>query len=284
MRFRFFLFWCCCFTLLLIGGWLLFCHQVVESRDVQVEEQEFVFPQWPSSAPPVRAVVLADPHLAFWDGGKLDRIVETIQRLQPDVIFLLGDFPYGVLPRFSLKEEVCYEKLAPLAQTAPVFYVIGNHDVSYRRLKSEFRRLGFACCNNSTRRYRFSAGQPLDICGCTWSYGPKLDSYLPRNVTQSDDVPLLVIAHYPESFYRHPLPAADLVLAAHTHGGQICDSTGLPLFPFGSLTREQARGGWHRGAGELPLYITRGIGMSKLPIRLNCPGEITLFTLRGSAE
>lgn len=284
MRFRFFLLWCCCFSLLLTGGWLLFCHQVVESRDVRVEEQEFVFPEWPADAPPVRAVVLADPHLAFWDGDKLDRIVATIRDRQPDVILLLGDFPYGVLNRFSLKEEICYEKLALLAQTAPVFYVIGNHDWYYRHMKEAFRQLGFARCDNCTRRYHFSATQPLDICGITSSYGPKLESHLPRNAAQTDDVPLLMIAHYPESFYRHPLPAADLVLAAHTHGGQICDASGLPLLPFGTLTREQARGGWHRGAGGLPLYITRGIGMSKLPLRLNCPGEITVFTFRGSAR
>lgn len=283
MRFRFFLLWCCCFTLLLTGGWLLFCHQVVESRDVQVVEQEFTFPQWPADAPPVRAAVLADPHLAFWDGEKLDRIVRMIQELRPDVIFMLGDFPYGVLNRFSLKEDVCYEKLAPLAETAPVFYVIGNHDGYYRRMRTGFRRLGFASCENATRRWRFSPTQPLDICGLTWSYGPKLDRHLPRNVAQAGDAPLLVISHYPESFYKHPLPCADLVLAAHTHGGQICDRLGMPLFPFGMLTREQARGGWHEGAGGTPLYITRGIGMSKLPVRLNCPGEITLFLLRGGA-
>lgn len=284
MRFRFFLLWCLLFTLFLLSGWGLFCHQVVSSRDIRVETQELAFSQWSADSPPVRTVVLADPHLAFWEGEKLERIVRTITELQPDLILLLGDFPYGVINRFSLPEEECYAKLAPLAELAPVCYVIGNHDWYYRRMKTEFQRLGFLDCREATRRLHLCNGQTLDVIGFTWSYGAKLDRHLPRNITAAGDVPLLGIAHYPESFYKHPLPQVDLVVAGHTHGGQICDSTGMPLRGFGMLTREQTRGGLHTRADGKPLYITRGIGMSRIPIRLNCPAEITLLLLKGSAR
>lgn len=284
MRFRFFLLWCLLFTLLLLSGWGLFCHQVVQTRNFRVEEQELVFPQWSAEAQPVRAVLLADPHLACWEGQKLERIVQTIVALKPDLILLLGDWPYGVGTRFSLPEEECYAKLAPLAEAAPVLYVIGNHDWYYRRMKEEFRRLGFLSCGEATRRLHVGAGQALDVVGFTWSYGSKLDRHLPKNIAGAGDVPLLGIAHYPESFYRYPLPQVDAVLAGHTHGGQICDETGMPLRGLGGLTREQTRAGWHTRPDGKPLYITRGIGMSRIPLRLNCPGEITLFTLRGGRE
>lgn len=283
MRFRFFLLWCLLFTLFLLTGWGLFCHQIVSARDIRVETQEFTFPQWPAEAPPVRAVVLADPHVAAWEGEKLDRIVRMIIALKPDVIFLLGDLPYGVINAHSLPEEECYEKLAPLAQAAPVLYVIGNHDWYYRNLHREFRRLGFLNCSENTRRLHFGNGCTLDIAGFTWSYGQRLDHYLPKNKAAVDDVPLLAIAHYPESFHKHPLPQVDLALAAHTHGGQICDNNGMPLRGFGMLTPEQARGGWHTRPDGKPLYITRGIGMSRIPLRWNCPAEITLLLLKGSA-
>lgn len=284
MRFRFFLLWCIVFTALLLGAWGIFCHQVVSSRDIRVETQAFAFPQWSADAPPVRAVVLADPHLAFWEGEKLERMIRIITELEPDVILMLGDFPYGVVNRFSLPEEECYRKLAPLAQVAPVFYVIGNHDWYYRRMKEEFRRLGFRSCAESTRRLHFGDGRALDIIGFTWSYGAKLDRHLPNNIAAAGDVPLLGIAHYPESFFRHPLPRVDLVVAGHTHGGQLCDRRGMPLRSFGMLTPEQARGGLHTRPDGKPLYITRGIGMSKLPLRLNCPAEITLLLLGGSTN
>lgn len=283
MRFRFFLFWCVAFTVLLLGAWGLFCHQVVSSRDIRVEKQEFSFPQWPAGGAPARVVVLADPHLALWEGAKLERIVRTVTELNPDLILLLGDFPYGVGNRFSLPEEKCYEKLAPLAGVAPVCYVIGNHDWYYRHMKSEFLRLGFLNSAENTRRLHLRNGQTLDVIGFTWSYGAKLDRHLPNNIAAAGDVPLLGIAHYPESFYKHALPQADFVIAGHTHGGQLCDSKGMPLRGFGMLTREQARGGLHTRPDGKPLYITRGIGMSKIPIRLNCPAEITLLLLKGSA-
>lgn len=282
MRLRRFLLWCAFFTALLLGLWAVFCHQVVQSREFRVETQEVALPHWPKVAPAVRAVVLADPHVARWEGDKLQRVVATIAALKPDVIFMLGDIPYGVVHAFSLPEQEVYAKLAPLAKVAPVFYVIGNHDWYFRRMRSEFRRMGFIPCGENTHRYWFSASQPLDITGFTWSYGPKLDRNMPRNHAAAGEVPQVILAHYPESFYKHPLPAASLILCAHTHGGQMCDREGMPLFPFGALTREQARGGWHSAAGGTPLFITRGLGMSQLPLRLNCPGEITLLLLKGT--
>lgn len=282
MRFRLFLYWCLFFALFLLSGWGLFYHQVVCSRDIRVETQEFSFPQWPADSPSVRAVVLADPHLAFWEGEKLERIVRTITELKPDLILLPGDFPYGVSTRFSLPEEECCEKLAPLASAAPVCYITGNHDVHFRSMKSEFKRLGFLRCCETTRRLHLRNGRELDIIGFTRSYGGTLNRDLPKNIAAAGEVPLLGIAHYPDSFYRHPLPQVDLVVAGHTHGGQLCDSTGMPLRGLGSLTREQTRGGLHTRPDGKPLYITRGIGMSRLPIRLNCPAEITLLLLKGS--
>lgn len=281
MRFRLFLYWCIVFSVLLLGAWGLFCHQLDCSRDIRVETQEFSFSQWPAETPPVRAVVLADPHLAFWEGEKLERIVHTITELKPDLILLLGDLPYGVVNRFSLPEEECYRRLAPLAEKAPVFYIIGNHDWYYRHMKAEFKRLGFINAAENTRRLHLATGQTLDIIGFTWSYGSKLERHLPNNIAETGDVPLLGIAHYPESFFMYPLPQVDLVLAAHTHGGQICDKDGMPLRGMGKLTREQTRGGLHTRPDGQPLYITRGIGMSRIPLRLNCPAEITLLLLKG---
>lgn len=282
MRLRWFLLWLTFFTALILGLWGLFCHLVVQSHEFRIETHEVTLPHWPKETPAVRAVLLADPHTARWEGRKLERVVATIEALKPDVIFMLGDFPYGVVRALSLPEQELYAKLAPLSQAAPVFYIIGNHDIYFRRMRPEFRHMGFIPCGENTRRYWFSASQPLDITGFTYSYGPKLDRYLPRNHATADNVPQVVLAHYPESFYKHPLPSVDLILCAHTHGGQICDKQGMPLFPFGKLTREQARGGWHEAAGGTPLYITRGLGMSRIPLRLNCPGEVTLLLLKGS--
>lgn len=284
MRLRFFLLWCLLLTVLILGAWGVFCRMVVSSRDIRVEEQEYALPQWSAETPPLRVVVLADLHLAAWEGEKLDDIVQRTLALRPDLILLLGDLPYGVCNSLSLPEEECYTKLAPLAEAAPVAYIIGNHDWYYRRLRASFRKLGFLNLGEATRRLHFAGGQVLDIIGFTWSHGPVLTKRLPNNVAQAGDVPMLGLAHYPESFYRHPLPEVEAVLAAHTHGGQLCDADGMPLRGLGILTREQTRGGWHKRPDGKALYITRGIGMSIFPLRLNCPAEITLLRLKGAGE
>lgn len=281
MRLRFFLLWCFLLTVLMLGAWGVFCRMVVDSRDIRVEEQEYALPQWSADTPPLRVVVLADLHLAAWEGKKLDGIVRRTLALNPDLILLLGDLPYGVRNSLSLAEDECYEKLAPLAEAAPVAYVIGNHDCYYRHMRESFRKLGFLNCGEATRRLHFDAGQQLDIIGFTWSYGSPLKRYLPNNAAQAGEVPLLGIAHYPESFYQHPLPQVELVLAGHTHGGQLCDADGMPLRALGGLTREQTRGGRHTRPDGKQLYITRGIGVSNIPLRHHCPAEITLLHLKG---
>jgi len=95
--------------------------------------------------------------------------------------------------------------------------------------------------------------------------------------------PRFVMMHHPESFTLFPANTAPVAVAGHTHGGQIR----LPFTPKWSwltFTKEDRVhvDGWIDGYGQQSnhLYVNRGIGFSILPIRINCPPEITLFTLR----
>ena len=98
-----------------------------------------------------------------------------------------------------------------------------------------------------------------------------------------EGAPRLVLMHNPESFAELPGGAAPLAMAAHTHGGQVR----LPFTPewtWMTYTREDNvhADGWIDGYGAPGnrLYVNRGIGFSLVPMRLNCPPEVTLFTLR----
>ncbi len=89
--------------------------------------------------------------------------------------------------------------------------------------------------------------------------------------------------HNPSSFPRLRAGAAPFAVAGHTYGGQVK----LPLLGKGSWI-SLVKGmnfpvaGWSEGYGQAGnrLYVNRGIGFSLLPIRINCPPELTLFTLR----
>ena len=94
--------------------------------------------------------------------------------------------------------------------------------------------------------------------------------------------PRLVMMHHQESFKAFPADSAPLAVAGHTHGGQFRVPF-TPSWPWMSYTREDEvhADGWVQNYGEPGnrLYINRGIGFSVLPLRLNCPPELTLFTL-----
>jgi predicted MPP superfamily phosphohydrolase len=119
---------------------------------------------------------------------------------------------------------------------------------------------------------------------------PKQDKPKVALAQVPEKAPRLVMMHNPNSFDALPPNTAPLAVAGHTHGGQI------NLLPFGLtpvwflLTYDEEElvhiAGWIEDFGQPGnhLYINRGIGFSRVPIRINAPPELTLFTLQKSTE
>jgi predicted MPP superfamily phosphohydrolase len=94
----------------------------------------------------------------------------------------------------------------------------------------------------------------------------------------SDELVVLLV-HEPDFADKAAHYPVDLQLSGHSHGGQIwLPGIGAPWLPL--FARKYPRG-LHR-IGPLTLYTNMGLGTIRLPIRLNCPPEVTLFTLRSS--
>ncbi len=97
-----------------------------------------------------------------------------------------------------------------------------------------------------------------------------------------DGAPRVVFMHNPRSFPGLPTGSAPLAVAGHTHGGQVR----VPLAPDWSYLwllqdEDVPVDGWADDYGEPGnrLYVSRGVGFSRIPFRLNCPPELTTFTL-----
>jgi hypothetical protein len=88
----------------------------------------------------------------------------------------------------------------------------------------------------------------------------------------------ILLAHSPEAYMSASTYHADLYLCGHTHGGQICLSPLTPLLTNSRAPRFMASGHWNYEG--MTGYTSRGAGASGVPLRFNCPGEITLITLR----
>jgi predicted MPP superfamily phosphohydrolase len=88
----------------------------------------------------------------------------------------------------------------------------------------------------------------------------------------------ILLSHTPEVFRQAAHAGFDLMLSGHTHGGQICLPGGFPVTRGGRVPRRVVGGAWRHHA--MCGYTSTGAGVSVVPLRLNCPPEITLHTLR----
>jgi predicted MPP superfamily phosphohydrolase len=87
----------------------------------------------------------------------------------------------------------------------------------------------------------------------------------------------IFLAHSPEAYKEAARCQAQLYLCGHTHGGQICLPERGPLLTNSKAPRFTAAGSWQHQ--EMTGYTSRGAGPSGIPLRFNCPGEISLITL-----
>ncbi len=227
----------------------------------------------PGLQEPLRAAQLSDLHYGpFLNGDTVDQWVETTLELRPDVILLTGDY---IDARSRRRNEPFLEALRQLAAPLGVYAVWGNHDhisrTRHQLLAGAFERFGFNVLNNRNVRLR----EDMVVAGIDdFRLGnPDLAAALAQ---REPDVATILLSHNPDILPEVERGSVDLVLSGHTHGGQI----NLPLVGpvvTGSLYGRRYAEGWVDAA--VPAYVSRGLGVSGLPMRAFCPPEIAVFDL-----
>ncbi len=234
-----------------------------------------------------RIVQVSDFHLEeFTEPFFLERVVAHINHLDPDIVLLTGDFITRGSLNFLFEHHAairCAEILATI-RCPQKFAVLGNHDVavSAPMVTAALQSQGLPVLHN---RYEtlLLRGDSLHISG-TADPGTDLPD-LNMAVPSAPRGPVLLMSHapdYADTVISHPRgPLVDLMLSGHSHGGQVR----LPLLGplvLPPLGRKYVEGLFR--FDRMQLYVNRGIGTVGIPIRLNCPPEITLFTLDRSAS
>jgi predicted MPP superfamily phosphohydrolase len=253
---------------------------VSTSYDFRVEEREVVLPRWPRELDGLRVVHLSDIHVG---GGmtreRLMRVAELTNRARPDLVAHTGDF---LTHRSGDFDAPLYEALsrvrAPLGQWA----CLGNHDYDDPELLvRRLRDAGVVVLRNRLTRVDV-AGNPVEIAGADFTYGPMRDAMYARLVADwgaRAEVPRLFLNHDPSAFHDIPDGAATLVLSGHTHGGHV----GIQLSPTRALTVVGLLGLPDQGLfsrGDMRLFVTRCVGFYGYPMRVGIPPEIAVLTLR----
>lgn len=242
-------------------------------RTIAVETEK-----WPPSRPALRIAVVSDLHVGapHVDLAKVDRVVLEINRLQPDIVVILGDFVQGVLFGDFVAPERTANRLKNLRARYGVFAVLGNHDWRYggQRVWRALTDAGIEVLENR--------GVRLDLPGgAMWLVGIS-DDMTGRADPQGtigplpDGEPIIALTHSP-AIFSDIAPRTLLTLAGHTHGGQVSFPLIGPIFIPGRSPLRYAYG--HIRENGKDMYVTAGIGTSFLPIRFNIPPEIALVTV-----
>ena len=221
----------------------------------------------------LRIAYLSDLHAGhFMSEADLCRIFERVARHEPELICLGGD----LIERRPEQVLLLGKALSLLQPPLGVFAVPGNHEYDVEPdlalWRSTLEEHGVEILINQGRRLMHN-GESLWLAGVDdLSLGrPNLPDAL-RGV--SEDEPILLLSHHPDFFHEASYVGVDLTLSGHTHGGQITFFERTPL-------KHTLLGYW-RGVFEedgAQLYVGRGAGTTKLPLRLNASGEVPLIRL-----
>ena len=219
-------------------------------------------------------VQLSDIHLRPYTKPDLvKRAVEMSNELRPDLVVLTGDYVWRV-------QEAAFELapiLAGLNARHGVYSVLGNHDhwLDVEITKRAFEEAGLPMLIN--QGVEISAGNgSFYLAGMDdgWSGQPDLSLALENAPA---DIPIVLLLHEPDLVDETSRdPRISLQLSGHTHGGQVLVAGQPPIFTP-DLGKKYSQGLFR--VNDTWLYTNRGLGVISVPLRLNCPPEVTLLTL-----
>ena len=250
-------------------------------RRVMVRRYELELPHWPAGLDCLKIAILTDLHAGgpHVDARKVARIVSRVNGECPDLVALLGDYVDADVPG---GDPVSPESVAAALSrsTAPlgIFAVMGNHDLVYgaERVRGALRDAGIRLLENDAVEL-VHGGAALELRGLADPQAGPEDA--PRARSEDTGRGVLLLAHSPDVFPGVPNDVS-LTLAGHTHGGQV----DLPVVR--DRTIPSRFGGRYRSGliveDDRHLFVSPGIGTSRLPVRLLAAPEVSILLLHGS--
>jgi predicted MPP superfamily phosphohydrolase len=236
-------------------------------------EQELAVAGLPPALDGLRVGLLTDVHhSASVPAEDVNRAVALLSAAKPDLVVLGGDYvTYG---NRGFVEPVA-ELLAPLANAPQgALAVLGNHDDD-KDMAAALTRRGFSVLKDQRTTMNIR-GEAVDFAGVRF-WTRRLSDV--AHVLKGTGTTTILLAHDPRRLTEAAQLDVQLVLSGHTHGGQVVlpgvGALAAKKFPViaGPATRDNTT-----------LFVSRGVGTVYIPVRMNCPPEVAVLTLRSTSR
>jgi len=258
---------------------------LLEPNRPRIVRKEIALRRWPERMQGFTIAVLSDFHYdEYFSEHPLRAAIKMVNGLHPDLIVLTGDFVSlrifgGEEEKSAHAAEPCAALLRQMQAPHGLWAVLGNHDVYTDPdiVTEALRGRGIAVLANQS--------VPIEANGGRFWLGGVNDVFTGTAdveatfLQRGQDEPAVLLAHEPDFADYVARYDVDLQLSGHSHGGQVRLPLLRPLY-LPQLARKYIWGLYR--IGGLTLYTNPGLGTVGLPVRLNCPPEITLLTVRSA--
>jgi len=250
----------------------LYWRGLSNAAKVELRENLIVSPRLPQAFDGFTILQLSDLHVEMSEAA-MDRVVALLEGTSYDLCVLTGDYrakTWG--PHEAAISGVARVRAAVRGE---VYGVLGNHDTIL--MVPALEAVGITMLINEGKIIE-RAGERIHLAGIDDAHYYRMDNLDKAAADIPPGAFSILITHTPEIYRQAAHADFDVLLSGHTHGGQICLPGRIPITLDSVLPRSMGSGAWRYH--DMIGYTSVGAGSSVVPVRFNCPPEITLHRLR----
>jgi predicted MPP superfamily phosphohydrolase len=257
-------------TILKLTG--LYWRALRNAENIVVRRNDLTFAELPPAFDGFTILHISDLH-ADMNEVAMGNLIQLIGGMQYDLCVLTGDYRGKTFGPFEPALQGVAKVRAQLK--GPIFGVLGNHDTI--QMVPTMEAIGIVILLNECETIA-RGDQHIYLAGIDDAHFYRVDNIEKAALHIPENAFSILLSHTPEVYRRAAHANFNLMLSGHTHGGQLCLPGSIPIKLEAVLPRRMGAGAWRYQ--NMTGYTSVGAGSSVLPVRLNCPPEITLHCLR----